>query len=164
MTKASRIVVIFLKDGKTPHELARSVLQFLKISMNLLQEEQLKGQNGIAKFIIENMFTTKLNYHIKKHKLLVRKIISKMIRRCGVNFVTKTMPESHRPMVVYLEREKRKKMNKKEKDRLLALMGTVKKDEEGAKEDDDSDTDSDLDEDKNQDEADSEEELDDLDE
>lgn len=86
-----------------------------------------------------------------------------MIRRCGVVFVTKTMPESHRPMVAYLEREKRKKMNKKEKDRLLALMGTVKKDEEGAKEDDDSDTDSDVEDDKNQDEADSEEELDDLD-
>lgn len=131
--------------------------------MNLLQEEQLKGQNGIAKFIIENMFTTKLNYHIKKHKLLVRKIISKMIRRCGVNFVTKTMPESHRPMVVYLEREKRKKMNKKEKERLLALMGTVTKTEEGAKEDEDDSSESSDDDQDKQEEVDSEEELDDLD-
>lgn len=94
--------------------------------MSLLLEDQLKGQNGIAKFIIDNMFTTSLNYHIKKHKLLVRKIISKMIRRCGIQFVTRTMPLSHRPMVAYLEREKRKKMNKKEKERLLTLMGTVK--------------------------------------
>ena len=46
--------------------------------MSLLQEDQLKGQNGICKFIIDNMFTHKLNYHIKKHKLLVRKIIGKM--------------------------------------------------------------------------------------
>ena len=131
--------------------------------MSLLQEDQLKGQNGIAKFIIDNMFTTKLNYHIKKHKLLVRKIIGKMIRRCGVTFVTRTMPESHRPMIAYLEREKRKKMNKKEKERLLALMGTVTKIEEGAKEDEDtSDESSDEDQDKNaQEEVDSEEELDD---
>ena len=131
--------------------------------MSLLQEDQLKGQNGICKFIIDNMFTHKLNYHIKKHKLLVRKIIGKMIRRCGVTFVTRTMPESHRPMITYLEREKRKKMNKKEKERLLALMGTVTKTEEGAKEDEDtSDESSDEDQDKNaQEEIDSEEELDD---
>jgi len=133
--------------------------------MSLLQEDQLKGQNGIAKFIIDNMFTHELNYHIKKHKLLVRKIIGKMIRRCGVTFVTRTMPESHRPMIAYMEREKRKKMNKKEKERLLALMGTVTKTEEGAKEDeDDSSESSDEDQDKNaQEEPDSEEELDDLD-
>lgn len=134
--------------------------------MSLLQEDQLKGPNGIVKFIIDNMFTQKLNYHIKKHKLLVRKIVSKMIRRCGVPFVNRTMPESHRPMIAYLEREKRKKMNKKEKERLLALMGTVTTKEEGAKEDDDdsSDDTSDEEKDKNvQEEADSEEELDDLD-
>jgi hypothetical protein len=92
------------------------------------------------------MFTQKLDYHIKKHKLLVRKIISKMIRRCGSVYVTKMMPETHRPMVAYMEREKRKKMNKKEKERLLALMGTVTAPkEEGAKEDGDSDDSSDSD-------------------
>lgn len=117
--------------------------------MSLLQEDQLKGQNGICKFIIDNMFTHKLNYHIKKHKLLVRKIIGKMIRRCGVTFVTRTIPESHRPMIAYMEREKRKKMNKKEKERLLALMGTVTKVEEGAKEDGEDDSSESSDDDKN---------------
>lgn len=69
------------------------------------------------------MFATKQNYHIKKHKLLVRKMISKLIRRCDSKYVTKIMPESHRAMIAYIEREKRKKMNKKEKERLLALVG-----------------------------------------
>jgi hypothetical protein len=131
--------------------------------MSLLQEDQLKGQNGIVKFIIDNMFTHKLNYHIKKHKLLVRKIVGKMIRRVGVTFVTRTMPESHRPMIAYMEREKRKKMNKKEKERLLALMGTVTKTEEGAKEDEDDSSESSDDDQDKQEEVDSEEELDDLD-
>jgi len=36
LAKASKIVAIFLKDRNTPHELARSVLQFLKISVTLL--------------------------------------------------------------------------------------------------------------------------------
>jgi len=136
MQKASRIVVIFLKDGSTPHELARSVLQFLKISITLLHEDRLK-QNGIAKFVIDNMFQQRLNYHIKKHKLLVRKIMSKLIKKCGVQFITKTMPEYHRPMITYLEKEKRKKANKKEKERLLALMGTAPQEVAAAKEDDD---------------------------
>jgi hypothetical protein len=33
------------------------------------------------------------------------------------------MPVHHRKMIMYLEKEKRKKMNKKEKDRILVLMG-----------------------------------------
>jgi hypothetical protein len=53
MQKASRIVVIFMKDQRTPHELARSVLQFLKIAMSLIHEDQLKE---VVKFVIDNMF------------------------------------------------------------------------------------------------------------
>lgn len=136
MQKASRIVVIFLKDETTPHELARSVLQFLKISITLLSVDHLVA-GGIAKFVIDNMFQSKLNYHIKKHKLLVRRIMNKLIRKCGVQFVTKTMPEYHRPMIAYLEKEKRKKMNKKEKERLMALIGDVPQESGAAKEDED---------------------------
>jgi hypothetical protein len=46
-------VAIFLKDKKTPHELARSVLKFLKLSVSVLNEEKLKGDQGIAKIIID---------------------------------------------------------------------------------------------------------------
>ena len=52
--KASKIVAIFLKDRRSPHELVRSVLQFLKISINLLSEELVKDQ--LAKIIIDNLF------------------------------------------------------------------------------------------------------------
>lgn len=55
-----------------------------------------------------------------------------MIRRCGAAYVTKVMPEQHRPMIGYLEREKRKKLNKKEKERLLVLMGAAPKQESDA--------------------------------
>ena len=81
------------------------------------------AQGGIAKIIVDTLFSQKTNILVKKHKLLVRKILKKLMRRCGVNYVNKLMPECHRPMIAYLEREKRKKLNKKQKDRLLALMG-----------------------------------------
>lgn len=37
--------------------------------------------------------------------------------------MTRAMPEFHRPMLAYIEKQKRKSENKKQKDRLLALMG-----------------------------------------
>jgi len=80
-------------------------------------------EGGVAKFMIDNMFQLKINHHIKKHKLIVRKILSKLIRKCGSPYVTRLMPEYHRPIVAYIDREKRKKHNKKEKEKLLALMG-----------------------------------------
>jgi hypothetical protein len=59
------------------------------------------------------MFRHEVNYLAKKHKLLVRRIVTKLIRRCGINYVRKVMPITHRPMIAYLEKEKRKKMNRK---------------------------------------------------
>lgn len=106
--KASKIVAIFLKDRNTSHELARSVLKFLKIAINLLSEDLLKGDQGILKIFIDNLFHQKLSYHVKKHKLIVRKIIQKLITKFGPNYVSKIMPEFHRPMVSYLEKLKRK--------------------------------------------------------
>jgi len=141
-------VALFLKDRNTPHELARSVLQFMKISVTLLSNELLEDKDsGVAKFMLDNMFHLKVSHHIKKHKLIVRKILSKLIRKCTAPFVTRLMPEYHRPIVAYIEREKRKKVNKKEKERLLALMGKQGADkalatvaQEGAGAETDSDT------------------------
>lgn len=42
LKKASKIVAIFLKDRNAPHELVRSVMQFIKIALNLLSEATLK--------------------------------------------------------------------------------------------------------------------------
>jgi hypothetical protein len=46
-----------------------------------------------------------------------------LIRKLGVAQVTKMMPEYHRAMISYIEREQRKKVNKKQKEKLLALIG-----------------------------------------
>jgi len=112
-----------MKDRNTPHELARSVLQFLKIASSILDEGILKTEGDIGKLMLENLFQFKTNIHVKKHRLIVRKILTRLIRRCGLNFVTRIMPEFHRPMLAYIEKQKRKSENKKEKNKLLALMG-----------------------------------------
>jgi len=82
--------------------------------MSLLKEETLMAEEGgITTLLLDTLFQSKVNYLVNKHKLLVRRIINKLIRRCGINYLKKVMPESHRPMIAYLEKEKRKKMNKK---------------------------------------------------
>ena len=55
--------------------------------------------------------------------MVVRKIVSKLMRRLSIPFVTKIMPEQHRAIITYIEKEKRKAENRKERDRLLALLG-----------------------------------------
>lgn len=122
LKKASKIVAIFLRDRNCPQELVRSVLQFLKITTGLLSEEELKEDGGVAKLILSYLFAHKMNHHVNKHKLLVRKMLSRLIRRCGLNYVTRIMPEQHRAILVYIEREKRKSENKRVKARLLELM------------------------------------------
>jgi phosphoribosylformylglycinamidine (FGAM) synthase-like enzyme len=139
MLKATKIVSIFLKDKKAPQELIRSVLQFLKISVNLLQESHLK-EGGISKTILETVFQGKQSALVSKHKLQIRKIVQKLLKKFGAGFVTKIMPEHHRKMIAYLEKEKRKKMNKKEKDRILVLMGEKPQEEAAKEESDDSDS------------------------
>ena len=94
----------------------------MKISINLLSEDLLKGDQGILKIFIDNLFQQKLSYHVKKHKLLVRKIIQKLITKFGPAYVSKIMPEYHRPMISYLEKQKRKEKNKKNKEKLLNIL------------------------------------------
>jgi len=77
LTKATRIVLLFLKNRASPQELHRSVLQFLSTAINLLDESILQGtgatkkQAGIAKQIIDTIFSVKSNLIavIKKHRL-----------------------------------------------------------------------------------------------
>jgi len=121
LVKAVKIVVIFMRNRATPHELARSVMQFIKIAISLLSEELLKGE--IAKLVIDSLFQSRHSPHVKKHKLLVRKILTRLIKRCGVAAATRMMPDYHRAMITYIEKQKRKSENKKQKDKLIALMG-----------------------------------------
>lgn len=88
MAKTCKIVAIFMKNRETPHELARSALQFLKIAINILEESHLKTEGKVAALMIDSLFEHKLNHHVKKHKLLVRKLLTRLIRRCGIPFIT----------------------------------------------------------------------------
>jgi hypothetical protein len=49
------------------------------------------------------------------------------MRRLGSQTVSKLMPEMHRAVVVYIEREKRKAGNKKQRERLMQMMGQGEK-------------------------------------
>ena len=73
----------------------------------------------------------------------MRKIIQKLINKFGPAYVSKIMPEFHRPMVSYLEKEKRKEKNKKNKAKLLNIF--YNGEDQGAFSDDNS---SDSDDDK----------------
>ena len=92
--------------------------------------------------LIQIIFSNKMSPVLKKHRLLIRKIISKLIKKFGSGYVTKLMPEYHKKMIAYLEKEKRKKANKKQKEHLLVLMGE-KNDDTVVKEEDSSDESSD---------------------
>ena len=84
-----------------------------------------------------------MNSLLKKHRLLIKKIINKLLKKFGTVYVTKLMPEFHKKMIVYLEKEKRKKQNKKEKNRILELMGEKTLDDPTKEGDDSSDDSSD---------------------
>lgn len=99
------------------------MLHFMRLSSNLLSLGALQEDTAMAKLLLDVMFQQKTNVHIRKQRLIVRRIVSKLMKRCGVAFVTKIMPEHHRPMIAYIEKVKRKKMNKVQNEKLLALLG-----------------------------------------
>jgi hypothetical protein len=45
---------------------------------------------------------------IKKHRLQIRSIIKKLMRKFGAKFVVDLLPEQHKKLIGYLEKEKRK--------------------------------------------------------
>ena len=99
------------------------MLHFMRLSSNLLSLEALKDESAMAKLLVDTMFQQKMNVHVRKQRLIVRRIVSKLMKRCGVPFVTKIMPEHHRPIIAYIEKVKRKKTNKIQQEKLLALLG-----------------------------------------
>lgn len=81
---------------------------------------------------------------LSKHRLLVRKVIGKFVRRLGEPLVRKNMPTEGKRLLAYVERQKRKKQNKRDRERLLGYLGGAGA--TGDQDDDDSDSDSDEDE------------------
>lgn len=58
-----------------------------------------------------------------KHGALIRKLLGKLFKKLGTAAVRKTVPAKHHPLLDYVERERRKRLNKAKRLRLLALMG-----------------------------------------
>ncbi len=44
LLKTTKIISLFLKDKKAPHELYRSILRYVSVSVQILDLNQLKGQ------------------------------------------------------------------------------------------------------------------------
>ena len=58
-----------------------------------------------------------------KNTELIKKIVSKMIKKLGLKEVKERMPEKDWGLVAYVERERRKRENKKKRQKLMALLG-----------------------------------------
>ena len=55
--------------------------------------------------------------------MVIRKILAKLISRVGLPQVKSATTKEHQKLIAYIEREKRKRVNAKERVKLLALMG-----------------------------------------
>lgn len=77
--------------------------------------------------------------------MTLRRIITKLIIRVGTAKVRFATAKEHLSLVTYVERARRKKLNIKERAKMLVLMGKKVEAEEGKKVDSDSDSDSDPD-------------------
>jgi len=53
----------------------------------------------MIKFIVDTIFIHTHISLIKKHKLDIRKIVSKILKKFGAPYLLKLMPEKHRPMI-----------------------------------------------------------------
>ena len=62
---------------------------------------------------------------LKNHKndQLIKKILSKFIKKMGLVYVKSILPKEHLPLVDYIERERRRRVNKVKRKKLLALLG-----------------------------------------
>ena len=89
--------------------------------------------------ILNHVFTVR---DARKYTTTIRRIVTKLIIRVGVDKVKAGTPVTHQALVLYVERQRRKKINAASKARMLALLGqkaTVKKDDKKTGEDDSSD-------------------------
>lgn len=65
-----------------------------------------------------------------KHTALIKKILGKFIRKLGLDYVKSVVPSDHQKLITYIERDRRKRLNKKRKLNLLALLGKEEKEKE----------------------------------
>jgi len=118
MNKVTRIIALFLKDSTAPKELHRSVLKFTKIAITYLD---FKAQPDLMPLMLSHCFALKKP---QMYSTLIRRIVSKLMFRCGVKEVKAAITDkSHLALVSHIDREKRKKRNAGEKRRMIAELG-----------------------------------------
>lgn len=120
-----------MKDHQSGNELHRSVLKYIKTVVSFLGVDVLKGE------LCESMFVGIFGIQgdkklFNKHNMLIKKILSKFIKKMGLSYVKSITPEQHHKLICYIERDRRKRLNKAKRYRLLAILGKEKKDKDNA--------------------------------
>lgn len=126
LQKSSKIIAIYLNDNNITNELFKAVLEFLRMSFGLLQIDTLQS---MLMPILKSMFACDQGL-LGKHRLVVRKILSKLSRRLTPDVLMKMMPESGKILLTYVERMRRRQVHKKEREELLKYIGDDSEDEE----------------------------------
>lgn len=62
-----------------------------------------------------------------KHSVSIKKILGKMVKKLGLKYLKQITPEKHHKLLAYIERERRKKISKKKKEKLNELLGEYDK-------------------------------------
>ena len=129
LRKVSKIVALYLKDGTAEAEIHRASLKFLKTAISFLSEENLKGGDVLDSILAHGIFALP-DYKRTKHLAIIRKLLGKLLKKLGPSYVKKATPTKHVPLIDYIERARRKRINKANRLKLLTLLG---KDTEEAK-------------------------------
>jgi len=58
-----------------------------------------------------------------KHNAIIKKVLSKLIKKMGLNYIKQITPSNHHNLISYVERVKRKRVNKQKREKLLTLLG-----------------------------------------
>ena len=133
MKKVAKIVALFLKDDKAENEIHRASLKFLKTAIAFLTTESLQSGGLVQAVIGAGIFSLSKEKR-GKHGALVRKVLGKLIKKVGSPAVKKVTPVKHQALIEYIERERRKRLNKAKRQRLLVLLGRADENDNAKKE------------------------------
>ena len=87
----TKIIVLFLKDHTSAHELHRSVLKYIKTIVSFIPAEYLKGEMGESMAnAIYSLQTDKKTHN--KHNMLIKKVLSKLIKKLSVEYIMRITP------------------------------------------------------------------------
>ena len=92
LKKVSKIVLLFLKDFNAPKELHRSALKFTKVAITYLDWKSKSTSDEMLQAILNHVFTVR---DARKYTTTIRRIVTKLIIRVGVDKVKAGTPVTH---------------------------------------------------------------------